>query len=214
MIADPTLNDISRAVSLANFDHLDAWLRMAPRPHRALHDLDGDVNGGRSAGVLILLYPVDGRLAFVLTRRTEMVATHRGQISLPGGAREPQDATLADTALRETCEELSTCQGDIRILGSLTPLRVVVSGFVIHPFVAHIAYRPDFTPEPTEVAEILEMPLLDLLDDSIKVEERWDFQGVPRDIPFYRIKGLPLWGATAIILSEFEMRLRAVLDGR
>jgi hypothetical protein len=100
------------------------------------------------------------------------------------------------------------------MLGALTPLRVVVSGFVIHPFVAYIPHRPDFQGEPTEVAEILEMPLADLLDDSIKVEERWDFQGVDRDIPFYQINGLPLWGATAIILSEFEMRLRAVLDGR
>ncbi|MBN1119725.1 MAG: CoA pyrophosphatase [Anaerolineae bacterium] len=214
MIADPTLDDIHRALTFPGFDHLDAWLRMAPRPHHTLHDLDGDVNGGRSAGVLILLYPVDGRLTFVLTRRTETVATHRGQISLPGGAFEPQDRSLADTALRETCEELSTCEDDIQMLGSLTPLHVVVSGFVIHPFVAYTPLRPDFRGEPTEVAEILEMPLADLLDDAIKVEERWDFQGVGRDIPFYRVNGLPLWGATAIILSEFEMRLRAVLNGR
>ncbi len=214
MIADPTLDDIRRALTLSGFDHLDAWLRMAPRPHHALHDLDGSPDQGRTAGVLVLLYPVGGRLTFVLTRRTETVATHRGQISLPGGAYEPQDKTLGDTALRETCEELLTCQDDIRMLGALTPLRVVVSGFVIHPFVAYIPYRPDFRAEPTEVAEILEMPLIDLFDDAIKVEERWDFQGLYRDIPFYRVNGLPLWGATAIILSEFEMRLRAVLDGR
>jgi 8-oxo-dGTP pyrophosphatase MutT (NUDIX family) len=213
MIPDPTLDDIRWALSLPGFDHLDAWLRMAPRPHHALHDLEGGSGQERGAGVLILLYPVDGRLTFVLTRRTETVATHRGQISLPGGAFEPQDETPGNTALRETCEELATCQGDIHLLGALTPLHVVVSGFVIHPFVAHIPYRPDFRPEPTEVAEVLEMPLADLLDDSIKVEERWDFRGYFRDIPFYRINGLPLWGATAIILSEFEMRLRAVLDG-
>jgi hypothetical protein len=88
---------------------------------------------------------------------------------------------------------------------------VLVSDFEIYPYVGFTARRPDFNPQPEEVAEVLELPLRSLLDDTLKRTERWNVRGLEMDVPFYRVAGHAVWGATAIILSELEGRLRAVL---
>jgi 8-oxo-dGTP pyrophosphatase MutT (NUDIX family) len=182
---------------------------MAPRPYR--ERLAEDVRS-REAGVMCLLFPQGDDLAFFLTRRTENVATHKGQISLPGGALEPGDATAVDAALRETCEELAVCRDDVQVLGSLTPLDTVTGGFRVTPVVGYLPARPHVELNPIEVAEVIVMPLSALLDDSIKVEERWEWRGMTLDVPFYRVDENIVWGVTATILSEFEARLRAALD--
>jgi 8-oxo-dGTP pyrophosphatase MutT (NUDIX family) len=183
-------------------------MRMAPlSPDGPAPKLSGTA---RVAGVLLLLFPGSGGLSFFLTRRTETVATHKGQISLPGGARE-KDESAQQASLRETCEEIGVCRDDIEIVGTLTPLYVIVSDFYIHPFVGYLSQRPEVEADPVEVAQVIEMPLAELLDESIKVIEQWDLSGFLLDVPFYRVGGLPVWGATAIMLSEFEVRLRAVM---
>jgi 8-oxo-dGTP pyrophosphatase MutT (NUDIX family) len=209
-LPSPTLTDVRRALALTGFDHEAAWRRMAPRPRvmRRPANMSGQA---RDAEVLLLLYPVEDVLHFVLTLRADTVANHKGQISLPGGAREPGDTRPGDTALRETCEELAICREQIELIGRLTPLYVIVSDFLIHPFVGCLPARPVFKHDPAEVAAVLEMPLRDLLDDGLKVEEHWTVSGFEMDVPFYNLDGFPLWGATAIILSEFEQRLRAIL---
>lgn len=204
---NPTLDDIQRALELPGFDHEQAWRLMAPRP-RVLRRSPNLPGAARDAAVLLLLYPRDGELTFVLTRRTDSVGTHKGQISLPGGAVEPDDDGPVAAALRETCEELAVCDENIRLLGELTPLYVVVSDFVIHPIVGYLPAHPQFVPQPSEVAEVIEVRLADLLDEQVKVEERWTLSGVEVDVPYYRLNGHIIWGATAIILSEFENRLR------
>jgi 8-oxo-dGTP pyrophosphatase MutT (NUDIX family) len=157
------------------------------------------------------MYPQAGRLVFVLTRRSEAVASHKGQISLPGGSQEVIDPGPMGTALRETCEEIAVCREDIQIIGALTPLYVSVSDFVIHPFIGYMSERPAFRPATNEVAEIIEMPLRDLLDPAIKTSEHWNLHGYDMEVPFYRVGQHVVWGATAIILSEFEGRLAAVI---
>lgn len=206
----PTLEHVRQALALRAFDHEAAWRQMAPRPptFRRMPERPGEA---RAAGVLLLLYPREGELNFVLTRRTDTVAAHKGQVSLPGGAVEPADAGPVDAALRETCEELTVCRDDIAVLGALTPLYVIVSDFEIYPTVGHVDVRPAFQPQPSEVAAVIEVPLAALLDSQIKVEERWTIGNVERDVPFYRLDGQVVWGATAIILSEFEHRLRTAL---
>jgi 8-oxo-dGTP pyrophosphatase MutT (NUDIX family) len=206
--ADPSLGDIRRALSHP-LPGIRAQLKMAPQP-RPGRDLDLGVPAGcRESSVLILLYPRAGRLYFVLTRRTEMVQSHKGQISLPGGAREG-DESLAQTALRETCEELGVPQNDTEVLGYLSTIYIPHSNYCIYPFVA---YRPDppvFYADPVEVAEVLEVPLALLLDPSTRRVESWsapDFDS-PRRVPFFSIHGQVVWGATAMILSE----LVSVLD--
>jgi 8-oxo-dGTP pyrophosphatase MutT (NUDIX family) len=202
-----TLADVRRALALVDFDVEAAWGRMFPRPARDLHHSLYQEGTGRPASVLVLLYPVEGDWWFVLTRRSEALPNHKGQISLPGGAREPGE-TLLQTAIRETCEEVGICADEVHLIGALTPLYVSVSDFEIHPFVGYLDERPHFTANPVEVAGLIEMPLDRLVDDSIKTQERWQFEEVERDVPFYRYDGQVIWGATAIILSELEGRLR------
>ncbi len=207
--AYPTLADVQSALALPDFDFLAAWKRMFP----SLRPVDppSEKNGqARPAGVLLLLYPSEDVLTFALTRRTEHVATHKGQISLPGGAQE-RDEHPRQTALRETCEELHVCLDETYLIGALAPLYVAASEFIIHPFVGYVPYHPVFDPDPIEVAEVLEVPLSSLLDEGTKTVERWNRYGQEIDVPFYRMHGQTVWGATAIILSEFEGRLRRVL---
>jgi 8-oxo-dGTP pyrophosphatase MutT (NUDIX family) len=161
----------------------------------------------REAGVLILFYLYDNELYFPLTRRTDTVENHKGQISLPGGAREG-DETLQATALRETCEELNARPEDWQILGPLTPLYIPPSGFLISPFVAYTPTRPSFEPDPVEVAELIETPLNLLLDPTTVEWEEWTVRGMRVQVPFFHVFGHKVWGATAMVLSELLTLLR------
>ena len=164
---------------------------------------------------MLLIYPLADRaadLSFVLTKRTDTVGRHKGQISLPGGAQEPGE-TLDETALREAREELRVEPSALRPIGHLRPLYIFPSDYEVHPLVAYTPAHPNFRPDPREVAEVLEMPLSTLLDEATKVEERWMVQGIQMDVPFYRLNGHAVWGATAMVLSEFEQRLRHVIEG-
>ena len=207
---EPTLDDVQNALNLPDFDYEHAWWRMVPRS-RIMRRPPEKPGSARPAGVLLLMYPQAECLHFVLTRRSEEVASHKGQISLPGGSQEVIDPAPIDTALRETCEEIDVCQEDIRVVGALTPLYVSVSDFVIHPFIGYMPERPTFRPATVEVAEIIEVPLRDLIDPSVKTSERWTLHGTEMDVPFYRFGEHTVWGATAIILSEFEGRLAVIM---
>jgi len=206
-----TLEDVRRALALEGFDPLLAQARMAPRP-RAVHrpEIPGTA---KLAGVLVLLFPAedDEALHFALMKRTEYPGVHSGQISLPGGRREG-DETFIATALRETEEELGANADSVEIVGSLTPLYVPPSDFEIHPAVGYTPTRPVWIPDPNEVAEILEVSAALLLDDSYKGFEFLERGDVKIEIGYYRVGEHKVWGATAAMLSEFEMRLRIALD--
>ncbi len=201
-IRGPTLQEVRHALSRP-LPGLDAQLKMAPQP-RPGWDPDFTLPSNcREGGVLILLYPRAGLLHFVLTRRTETVRSHKGQISLPGGARE-EGELLVQTALRETREELGVPPDGTEVMGRLSPLYTPPSNYCIHPFVAHRPSVPTFCPDPLEVAEVLEVPLGLLLDPSIRRVEYWPdsrFEA-PRRVPFFEVHGQVVWGATAMILSE------------
>jgi 8-oxo-dGTP pyrophosphatase MutT (NUDIX family) len=159
----------------------------------------------RIAAVLILQFQREGEGYIVLTRRTHDVATHKGQISLPGGAREPQDATLLETALRETTEELGIPQDKLQVVGRLEPVYTVASNFNIFPFIANMNGLPSYRPEPGEVADVIELPT-SVFDQP---ERFWDEDWVgPGDEParkvyFFRYGEQVIWGATARILKSY-----------
>jgi 8-oxo-dGTP pyrophosphatase MutT (NUDIX family) len=203
-----TLDTIRAALNLSAFDAAAAHQAMFPGTR--LRDVVKTALS-RQAGVLLLLYPEGGDLHIVLTRRTDTLRGHSGQISFPGGRRDPNDPTLIDTALRETCEELGVCDPGLAILGSLTPIYIPPSDFEVFPAVAALDQRPLFRPNPAEVAEVFSVPVSALLDDAHKQVEQWPFNDTLVQIPFYGFNGHKVWGATAIMLSEFEGRLRAVL---
>jgi 8-oxo-dGTP pyrophosphatase MutT (NUDIX family) len=202
IVREPTLDEVQRALRRP-LPGSPAHLKMAPQPRPGWQPDSALPSDCREGSVLILLYPQADRLHLVLTRRTETVHSHKGQISLPGGAREG-DEPLAQTALRETCEELAVCSEGIEVIGQLSALYTPPSNFCIHPFVAYSHVPPTFHPDPGEVAQVLEVPLALLLDPSIRRVEYWSdprFDSARR-VPFFDVQGQVVWGATAMILSE------------
>jgi 8-oxo-dGTP pyrophosphatase MutT (NUDIX family) len=176
----------------------DVQRRLAPRPRGLAPE-----HPPQAAAVLILLYPHRGALHLPLTRRTETVATHRGQISWPGGAREGEEP-LVVTALRETEEELGVDPASVKVLGQLTPLHTGRSGYLITPAVGWMRSRPTFRPDPGEVAEVLEVPLAALRAPEVLHQEVWNLHSRQTVVPLYRLgPDIAIWGATAMILSEF-----------
>jgi 8-oxo-dGTP pyrophosphatase MutT (NUDIX family) len=204
-----TLDMLHHALHLPDFDPLQAQRLMAPVGRR-MQPPDGLTP--REAGVLALVFPEADDLQIVLTRRADTLRGHSGQVSFPGGRRDPQDETLTATALRETCEELGVCDPAVEVIGMLWPLYVPPSNFEVHPTVAWLPARPHFTPNPAEVAEVFTVPLSILLDEDSKASEDRVIQGTPIRIPYYHLQGHKVWGATAVMLGELESRLRAIIN--
>lgn len=163
----------------------------------------------REASVLILLYAGSGGIVFPLIQRTAGTGIHAGQVSLPGGSRETGE-TARECALRETSEELGFDTSGVRILRELSPLRVPPSRFLVRPFVGVLDSPPPLRPSPEEVEECFEASLDELLAPATRQEDFVEREGRLWRIPFFRLAGRRVWGATAMILEE----LRAVVGGR
>ncbi len=154
------------------------------------------------AGVLLLLYPKDGEYCVLLNKRTDQVEHHKGEISFPGGSKDAEDATLLDTALRETHEEMGIRPEDVEVLGQVddTPTS---TNFLITTTVGTIPYPYDFNPSELEVAEVLEVPLPALMDDETRRDEVRIVDGNLARVPSYVYQGHLIFGATARVLSRF-----------
>lgn len=153
------------------------------------------------AGVLVLFYPFQAGIFLVLIKRSGQVRYHQHQISFPGGQKE-EGESIEQAALREAREELDINPGQIKLAGRLTPLFIEISNYCLQPVVATAGHRPDFKPNPQEVAEIIELPLSHLLDPLNKKEEWQWLRGRSVLIPYYEFNGYQIWGATAMVLSE------------
>lgn len=163
----------------------------------------------REAAVLILFYEREGLIRFPLMLRPDGLGAHAGQVSLPGGSREPGES-LEACALREAAEELGVDPGAVRTIRALSPLRVPPSRFVVQPYVGMAAGRPNFRPSPDEVAALLEPSLAELLDPANALVGESVYGGRCWKVPYYLLAGQRVWGATAMILSE----LRAMIAGQ
>jgi 8-oxo-dGTP pyrophosphatase MutT (NUDIX family) len=166
----------------------------------------------RPGAVLILLYPDGADLRLPLTVRSDRLPNHRGEVSLPGGATDPQDDGPAATALRECWEEMGVDPESVDVWGTLAPIYIPPSNFRITPVVGHSARPPALTPNDDEVSAVLTVTLRELLDPARVVVERWTLRGADVQVPFFAIDGHKVWGATALILSEFVARLRRALQ--
>ncbi len=158
------------------------------------------------ASVLNLLHHHNGTWRTLLIQRTMNPRDrHSGQVSFPGGRYEKSDADLANVALRETHEEVGVSPLQVEMLGRLTELYIPVSNFVVHPFVGVLLGSPDFRPQPGEVESIL-TPALTVFSrpENRKMADLTVGQGIMlKDVPYFDVEGRMVWGATAMILSEF-----------
>jgi len=169
-----------------------------------------DEKKARLSAVLLLLYPSEnGRIMTVLTLKQNGIGIHSGQISLPGGKFETGDATLDQTALRETEEEIGVPPGEITLLGQLSSLVIPRSGFIVYPYVGYCTHKPIFKIQDAEVARLYEVDLLHLLRHSNKNSFMFtEEHGETFTVPSYLLDNHHLWGATAMIMSEVEHILR------
>ncbi len=181
---------------------LEAQLRFMPTPPRSGWKPGEFPSDARIAAGLLLIYPGSAGPSVPLTVRASGLTRHAGQISLPGGATDPGE-TLTQAALREAHEEIGVDPARVRVLGELTPVHVLVSGFTLHPVVGVTDTRPSFMPAAHEVDEVLEVSVADLQDASrIRTGFRTR-EGVVVEYPYFDLLGHQVWGATAMILGEF-----------
>jgi len=147
----------------------------------------------RASAVLIPLFCNQGQYHVLLTERSEEVNFHKGQVCFPGGTREPSDASLLQTALREAEEEIGLTAQDVEILGEFDDSVTLTSNYVISPFVAFIPHPYPFKADDREIKEIFSVPLSFLMDEA-------NFR---QDSCEYEYDGHIIWGATAGILKQF-----------
>ncbi|HRX30399.1 MAG TPA: CoA pyrophosphatase [Tenuifilaceae bacterium] len=163
----------------------------------------------RQSAVLILIFPSNNNTPYsVLIKRQTYNGPHSGQISLPGGKTEDYDDDIIKTALREANEEIGINKNDIKVLGTLTNLYIPISNIMVKPVVGYVEYEPTFTPNLQEVEYIISFPIFSILNSDSKSVKVISSHGRPITAPYYNIQGEMVWGATAMILSEFENVLR------
>lgn len=165
----------------------------------------------RESAVLALLYPKPEALHVLLMVRPTYDGVHSGQVSFPGGKREPGDASLGHTALREFAEETGAATDTVQLLGALSPVYIPPSRMLVTPFVGFAERMDPWRPDPREVARLLEVPLeLLLRDDILKRREQFiQLMGRSVEIPYFDLHGEVVWGATAMMIAE----LRELLHG-
>jgi 8-oxo-dGTP pyrophosphatase MutT (NUDIX family) len=162
----------------------------------------------KKAAVLMLFYPKGNELYVLLTKRTEDVEHHKGQISFPGGSCDDEDDHIIATALRESEEEVGLPASAVEVLGIFNEYETP-SGFAITPVVAFAGSLPPLKPNAMEVAEILEVPVSLFLDKRNERVERITRLGRVIDVYFYRFGDYEIWGATAAMLRAFLRALTA-----
>jgi 8-oxo-dGTP pyrophosphatase MutT (NUDIX family) len=165
-----------------------------------------DAPGTTDAAVLVPLYP---DLVAVFTERRADLRRHAGEISFPGGRQDHPDEDLRETALREAEEEIGLSPGDVELVGALPPVGTFVTGYRIYPFVGIIRPGHAWTPQESEVAQILEFSLHDLIAGHEM--KRLVRKGVPIKTPTYTVDGHLVWGATAQIVQSLLERLEPLL---
>ncbi|MGI9545358.1 MAG: NUDIX hydrolase [Cyclobacteriaceae bacterium] len=154
-------------------------------------------------GVAIVLYPHNGEVVMPLIVRPEYDGVHSGQISFPGGKQEAQDSDLVATAFRETEEEIGIPRDTMKMVGTLSQLYIFASDFQVLPVVVALEQRPTFYPDTTEVSAVVEVGLGHLLDPKNRKRKDLDVRGFTIDAPYFEVENKVVWGATAMMLSEF-----------
>ncbi len=174
---------------------------------RARAFADGELVA-RPAAVLVPLVKRETGLQVILTRRTDHLSDHAGQISFPGGRHETIDPTLEETALRETEEEIGLARHHIDLVGRIEDY-YTVTGYQVTPVVGLITPPFDLQPDDHEVAEVFEVPLSFILDPKNQKLQTVTFEGTRRRYFAIPYREYYIWGATAGMLVNFSEIIRA-----
>ena len=192
------LIDIINA-SLKNLPGKESQYKMAPsdREQRLT------VKKTRKSAVLILLSEKKSEVYITFIKRQEYNGAHSGQIAFPGGKFEKNDINIIETAYRETEEEIGVNRVKFEIIGALTNLFIPVSAFDVHPFVGYTKEKLEYIKQEHEVKEVFELKLTDFLNPKNVKSEIVNKDCIDIKIPYFYIEDHKIWGATAMILSEF-----------
>ncbi len=154
------------------------------------------------ASVMLPLLEKENSLHILLTKRTDRMKAHPGEISFPGGMYEETDADTMKTALRECCEEIGVKTGDVEIIGRLDDL-TTLTGFVITPYVGIIPYPYTFKINQKEVAYLIYLPF-EHLKKSDLIQEQIEYGGKMETIDCFYYNGERIWGATCRMLLKLK----------
>lgn len=168
------------------------------------HILRQPLENARPSAVLVGLFETSRGVEAILTRRSQEMTNHRGEISFPGGRLDAGE-TVVDAALRETHEEIGLLPSDARVVGELNGMATVVSNSHIVPIVARYASAPKFRAVNSEVDRVFSVPLLELTQKDTYSQEHWIFSDREFQINFFYLDDETIWGATARILFQVMM---------
>jgi 8-oxo-dGTP pyrophosphatase MutT (NUDIX family) len=189
---------------------LEAQLELAPLGRREEIEKIRVPKDAKKSCVLLLLYPGANDWMFPLIQRPSYDGVHSGQIGLPGGKVEPTDPDYSFTALRETHEEIGIHPSEVNLIGQLSPIYIPPSRFWVQPFVGFLDHQPHFIPDNHEVAEILSAEAgIFHAHDVVKETIVTVAGGFKIQSKYYHVQDKVVWGATAMILSEFKAITKA-----
>ena len=203
-------------ISEAKLPAKEAHFKMAPAERMdAFKNLDIENINLKTAAVMMLFYPKNGETHLVLIVRNSYKGVHSAQIAFPGGKFESKDQNFANTALRETHEEVGIHPEIMEIIKPFTQMYIPPSNFMVHPFLGICREEIVFIPDPGEVAGIIELPLSVFLSEEIIIKTKMS-TSYAEDImiPAFKINEHIVWGATAMILSELKEVLKEVLSSK
>ena len=191
----------------------EAHYKMAPLDRiTSMEQYELQSKNPKIAAVMMLFYPKKGVTHIVLIVRNEYSGVHSAQVAFPGGKYEAGDLTFEKTALRETHEEIGIHPDAITIIKPFTNLYIPPSNFMVYPYFGICNDEVVFIPDSTEVAQIIELPLSEFLNDDLVVSADISTSYADNiEIPAFKINEHIVWGATAMMLSELKEVVKKVL---
>lgn len=203
--------DVLPKIGKMSLPGFDGQLQMTPEFRKNfLNKAISDHPPPQWAAVLCLFYPDrHGQVCFVMIRRSDDKGVHARQMAFPGGRVSSDDLDLAATALRECEEEVGVARNSIEILRPITKVYIPPSHYWVQPFIGYTRATPEFSREVLEVDEIVQVPLSELMQDTIISTQRIEttYAGIVTT-PSYRLQGQFVWGATAMMLSEVRLMIK------
>lgn len=188
--------------------------KMAPVERlKELTDSARDKNTARRAAVMALFYPdANNETNLLLILRKTYKGVHSGQVGFPGGKAESEDATIQETALRETEEEVGVLQNEIQVLKKLTEIYIPPSNFFVQPFIGISTKTQKFIKQDEEVEALIEVPLHHFMDDSVLTTKTITTSYANDiEVPAFILNNHVVWGATAMMLSEVRELIKDLL---